>query len=165
MSKPQLINKMQQEMFYFHPIEKPIKIIQTHCSIVFLTGKYAYKLKKDVNFGFLDYSTLEKRKYFLEQELQMNRVIAPELYLEVLPISYSNNTFILNSRVNVVDYVLKMNQFPQENLFINIFESGNLTDKHIKKLGKIVANFHLNTITFFFFFYLLMIIIDKQKNI
>lgn len=147
MAKSQLINKMQQEIFYFHPVNTPIKVIQTHCSIVFLTGKYAYKLKKDVNFGFLDYSTLEKRKHFLEQELAMNKVIAPDLYLEVLPISYINDTFVLNNSVNVVDYALKMNQFPQENLFINIFEAGKLTENYVKNLGKIVADFHRKTVT------------------
>ena len=70
---------MQQANFYPHTVAKKVKIIQTHASYLFLTGKYAYKIKKNVNFGFLDYSTLTKRKYCLEAELRLNKKIAPEL--------------------------------------------------------------------------------------
>ncbi|WP_066345008.1 AAA family ATPase [Geminocystis sp. NIES-3708] len=147
MSQSQLIKIMQQEDFYPHKVKLPIEVIQTHCSTIFLTGEYAYKLKKVVNFGFLDYSTIEKRKYFLEEELRMNKIIAPDLYLEVIPISYIQEKFILNNNYQIFDYVLKMKQFPQENLLINIFKAGKLTEERIKELGKLVANFHQKTFT------------------
>jgi hypothetical protein len=79
MNFPQLIQAMQGSSFYPHSVQPEIRVIQTHCSIVFLTGNYAYKIKKNVDFGFLDYSTLEKRHYFLQQELEMNQAIAPEI--------------------------------------------------------------------------------------
>ncbi|WP_017294093.1 bifunctional aminoglycoside phosphotransferase/ATP-binding protein [Geminocystis herdmanii] len=147
MYQEKLIQKMQEGNFYPHKVNHPIEIIQTHCSIVFLTGDYAYKMKKKVDFGFLDYSTLEKRKHFLEEELRMNKTIAPELYLQVIPISYFQEEFIFNDDSQSIEYILKMRQFPQENLFLNLFEVGKLTEKHLQDLGKIVANFHKNTDT------------------
>lgn len=147
MSQSELIKQMQTPEFYPHPVTLPIEVVQTHVSTVFLTGNYAYKLKKPVNFGFLDYSTLEKRKHFLEEELRMNKDISPNLYLEILPISQINENFSLNSADQTVEFTLKMNQFPQENLFINMFEAGKLTEEDMVKLGELVADFHNHTIT------------------
>ncbi|WP_019503637.1 bifunctional aminoglycoside phosphotransferase/ATP-binding protein [Pleurocapsa sp. PCC 7319] len=137
-----LVFQMQQASFYPHTIAKKVKMIQTHASYLFLIGKYAYKVKKNVNFGFLDYSTLTKRKYFLEAELRLNKKIAPELYLEVVPISEHNKQFILNNSDNIIEYALKMHQFPQENLFVNLLAANKLTSDRFTDLGKIVAQFH-----------------------
>ncbi|HHP7231760.1 MAG TPA: AAA family ATPase [Xenococcaceae cyanobacterium] len=137
-----LIAQMQQGEFYSHPVADKIELIQTHVSYVLLTGDYAYKLKKPVNFGFLDYGTLEKRKYFLEAEISLNNAIAPELYLAVLPITQEGEKFVLNGSGEPVAYTLKMRQFPQENLLINLFEAGKLSIEQIEELGKIVAQFH-----------------------
>ncbi|GBF81811.1 AAA family ATPase [Aphanothece sacrum] len=142
-----LIEQLKQPQVYPHSVQIPIEVIQTHASAVFLTGDYAYKIKKSVNFGFLDYSTLEKREYFLTQELLMNREIAPDLYLEVLPITLSNNYINLSGEGEIIDYILKMRQFPQDCLFINLFNQGKLTSKHLEDLGKIVAHFHKTTKT------------------
>jgi aminoglycoside phosphotransferase family enzyme/predicted kinase len=143
----QLIQAMQEPNFYHHSVQAEIRVIQTHCSAVFLTGNYAYKIKKNVNFGFLDYSTLEKRHYFLQQELEMNQAIAPEIYLEVLPISQINDSLMLGSHENVVEYVLKMAEFPQSALLISLFERGELKESHLRELGEVVANFHRRTNT------------------
>ena len=137
-----LIPQMQNGDFYSHSTTDDIELIQTHVSAVFLTGDYAYKLKKEVNFGFLDYSTLEKRKHFLEQEIAMNSALAPELYLEVVSITKEGDRFALNGKGEPVEYALKMRQFPQENLFINLFEANQLTREQMAQLGKIVAQFH-----------------------
>ncbi|MGF1478540.1 MAG: AAA family ATPase [Cyanophyceae cyanobacterium] len=136
-----LVEQMHRPHFYPHSVEK-IEVIQTHASIVFLTGAYAYKLKKPVDFGFLNYSTLAQRKHFCEQELQINQKVAAALYLEVLPIAKQGEQFVLGGTGEAVEYVLKMRQFPQENLFLNMFEQGKLTEAHLNDLGKIVANFH-----------------------
>ena len=142
-----LISQMQQSEFYPHPVADNIELVQTHVSYVLLTGDYAYKLKKSVNFGFLDYSTLEKRKHFLDAEIAMNSAIAPELYLAVLPITQEGEKFILNGSGEPVAYTLKMRQFPQENLFINLFEAGKLSIEQMEELGNIVAQFHKNAAT------------------
>ena len=137
-----LIEQMLQPSFYPHPITKKIELIQTHASYIFLTGEYAYKIKKEVDFGFLDYSTLAKRKFFLDAELRLNRQVAPELYLEVIPIGKRDENFILNSLENIWEYTLKMRQFPQENLFSNLLKAEALDSDRIGELGNIVAEFH-----------------------
>lgn len=141
-SVPALIEQMMQPGFYPHPVKEPIELIQTHVSYVFLTGDYAYKIKKPVNFGFLDFSTLERRQHFCTQELQMNQLNAPEIYLEVLPITHIDGQFKLNGTGQTAEYVLKMREFPQDDLFISLFEQGKLTTSHLEDLGAIVAQFH-----------------------
>ena len=140
-----LINQLQNPNSYPHTIQTPIKVIQTHISAIFLTGDYAYKIKKPIDFGFLDYSNLEKRQHFLNQELIMNQAIAPDIYLEVLPITIQNEKVKIGGKGEIIDYVLKMNQFPQDSLFINLFQAGKLDKHHLEDLGKIVAAFHKNT--------------------
>ena len=137
-----LIEQMQQSEFYPHSTVESIELVQTHISYVFLTGDYAYKLKKAINFGFLDFSTLDKRQHFLAEEIRLNESIAPELYLEVLPITQTGDRYSLGGEGEVVEYVLKMRQFPQENLFVNLFAAGKLDIKQMEELGKIVAQFH-----------------------
>lgn len=144
---PSLIDQMMQPGFYPHPVTEPIQLIQTHISYVLLTGDYAYKVKKPVNFGFLDYSTLELRKHFCEEELRLNQRGAAEIYLEVLPITQSDTQFELGGDGESVEYVLKMRQFPQGNLLLSLFEQGKLTKELMEDLGKVVAQFHAEATT------------------
>ena len=144
---PVLIEQMMQSGFYPHSVKEPIQLIQTHVSYVFLTGDYAYKVKKPVNFGFLDFSSLEKRHHFCLEELRMNQPIAPEIYLEVLPITQVDNAYILGDASQPVEYALKMCQFPQDALFIQMFERGTLSEIHMEELGRIVARFHAEATT------------------
>jgi aminoglycoside phosphotransferase family enzyme/predicted kinase len=142
MDTNQLIEQLKNPNFYPHPVKIPIEIIQTHASIIFLTGDYAYKIKKPVNYNFLDFSTLEKRKYYLEQELKLNKKVAANIYLEVLSINDDRGTISLNGTGKAIEYILKMNQFPQECLLSKIFERGELTENTIESLAKKVAQFH-----------------------
>ncbi len=141
-SLPALIQQMMQPGFYPHPVKEPIALIQTHVSYVLLTGDYVYKLKKPVNFGFLNYSTLELRKHFCHEEIRLNRRTAPDLYLEVLPITQLSEQYQLDGTGEAVEYTLKMLQFPQESLLSNLFEQGQLQEKDIEELARIVAKFH-----------------------
>ncbi len=151
---PPLIQQMLQPEFYPHRVTEPVQLIQTHASFVFLTGDYAYKIKKSVNFGFLDYSTLENRQHFCNQELQMNQRTAPEIYLEVLPIVQIGDRFqfATDSQTRTatelpVEYVLKMREFPQDSLFLSLLESGLLTEQLMEDLGREVAKFHSTILT------------------
>ncbi len=150
---PPLIQQMLEPGFYPHSVTKPVQLIQTHISFVLLTGDYTYKIKKPVDFGFLDYSTLEKRQHFCTQELEMNRRTAPEIYLEVLPIVQSDDTFHLGSNAAditaqiVVEYTLKMRQFPQDSLLLSLLERGLLTEQIMANLGREVAKFHSTAIS------------------
>ncbi|AFZ31658.1 adenylylsulfate kinase [Gloeocapsa sp. PCC 7428] len=143
---PALIQQMMQPEFYPHPVKEPIELIQTHVSYVLLTGDYAYKLKKPVNFGFLNYSTLELRQHFCQEELRLNQRGAGEIYLEVLPITQQER-YHLGGMGEPVEYVLKMRQFPQEALFLSMFERGELDEARMEELGRIVAQYHAQTAT------------------
>ena len=90
-----------------------VELIQTHISYIFLTKNHAYKIKKPVNFGFLDFSTLRKRHYFLEQELVLNRRLAPEIYLAVLPLVARDGKLQLNGEGKAIEYTLQMVRMPQ----------------------------------------------------
>jgi uncharacterized protein len=139
---PELIQQMLKPEFYPHPVITPIQLMQTHASTVLLTGEFAYKLKKPVKFSFLDYSTLEKRQHFCQEELRLNQRGAKELYLEVVSIAKQNNKYQLGGEGEIVDYAVKMLQFPQETLLSNMFESGTITAAEIEDMGRVVAEFH-----------------------
>jgi uncharacterized protein len=142
MSLPAAIEQMLEPKFYPHPVTEPIELMQTHVSYVLLTGDYVYKLKKPVNFGFLDYSTVELRQQFCEAEIQLNQRGAKELYLEVLPIALKDGKYGFGSDGEIVDYALKMVQFPQDTLLSNMFEAGTITPDQMIEMGKVVANYH-----------------------
>jgi uncharacterized protein len=139
---PELIQQMLLPEFYPHLVTMPIQLMQTHASVVLLTGDFAYKLKKPVNFGFLDYSTVINRQHFCEEEIRLNQRGAKELYLAVLPISKQGNKYQLGNDGEIVDYAVKMVQFPQSALLINLFESGQITTDDIAEMGRVVAQFH-----------------------
>ncbi len=144
---PPIIQQMLQPEFYPHPVPEPVQLIQTHVSFVLLAGDYAYKIKKPVNFGFLDFSTLAKRQHFCGEELRMNRRSAPDIYLEVLPITQAGDKYQLGGDGEPVEYTLKMRQFPQDALLINLFAAGKLNQREMQELGKVVADFHRQTAT------------------
>ncbi len=139
---PPVIQQMLQAGFYPHPVTEPIQLIQTHVSYVLLTGEYAYKVKKPVNFGFLDFSTLAKRQHFCQEELRLNQRGAAALYLEVLPITQTEQTFHLGGAGEAVEYVVKMQQFPEGTLFTDLFDQGKLTAELLERLASDLARFH-----------------------
>ncbi len=107
-----IVKQFESAESYPHPVTN-LRHVQTHISHLFLTGEYAYKIKKAVKFEFLDFTTLDKRKFFCDEELRLNSRYAPELYLEVVPIrrGNSNNEFSLDGTGEVVEYAVKMRQF------------------------------------------------------
>jgi uncharacterized protein len=139
---PTFITQMLQPGFYPHSVTEPIQLIQTHISYVLLTGDYAYKLKKPANFGFLDFSTLEKRQHFCQEELRLNQRGAGELYLEVVPLTLVGEQYHLGGTGEAVEYAVKMRQFPQSSLFSELFASGKLEEIHLEELGRVVAQYH-----------------------
>src|SRR5438128_673555 len=101
---------------YPHPVNN-LQHLETHISHLFLTGDFAYKLKKSVRFDFLDFSTPEKRQYFCAEEIRLNSRYAPELYLELIPVSLKNGRLILGPGEAMLDHVIKMIQFDEHSLF------------------------------------------------
>jgi len=144
MSLPPIISAMLQPQFYPHEVKEPIQLIQTHISFVLLTGTYAYKVKKAVNFGFLDFSTLDLRHHFCHEEVRLNARLAPDLYIGVVGIKEDGmlEADIAEISDQIVEYAVKMYQFDQENLAINLFNRGAFTADHAIQIGKQLAEFH-----------------------
>jgi uncharacterized protein len=144
---PPVVQQMLQPSFYPHPTAASIELMQTHVSYVLLTGDYVYKLKKPVNFGFLDYTTLEKRQHFCQEELRLNQRGAGSLYLEVVPLTQAEEGVELNGSGEPVEYAVKMRQFPQSALLSYQFEQGQLDEAKVKRLAMSIAEFHSKTAT------------------
>ncbi len=126
---------------YPHAV-KEIQLVQTHISWVFLTGEFVYKIKKPVNFGFLDFATLEKRHHFCQEELRLNRRLSPEIYLEVVPIVQRDGGIYVGGEGKVIDYAVKMKQLPQESCLISLLERKKLTAFIMERLARLMARFY-----------------------
>ncbi|MEO8677048.1 MAG: AAA family ATPase, partial [Casimicrobiaceae bacterium] len=116
--------------------------LETHISWVLLTGRYAYKIKKAVAFGFLDFSTLAARHKFCEEELRLNRRLAPALYVDVVAITGSIDAPVVGGEGVPLEYAVKMREFPQEALASRILTRGELSAADIDTLAAKVAAFH-----------------------
>ncbi len=138
---PPLIRAMLEADFYPHPVTE-IELIQTHISWVVLTGPCAYKLKKPHDFGFLDFSTLERREHFCHLELQLNRRLAPELYLDVLPLCRQSDGYAFGEEGEVVDYCVKMRQFGRTALMSDRIRDPDFDPGCIDTLAADIAAFH-----------------------
>ncbi|MEO0072488.1 MAG: AAA family ATPase [candidate division WOR-3 bacterium] len=131
---------------FWGPDCKKVTLIQTHTSWVFLTGKYAYKIKKPVFFGFLDYTTLSLRKKFSYEEFRINQILAPDIYFGVIPILKRGNKIFLdpdNSKPGeVIDYAIKMRELSQETIMTNLLLNKKIGFSPVDEIAKIIANFH-----------------------
>lgn len=153
-SLPSLIRAMLKPEFYRHPVETPIQLLQTHISYVVLTGDYAYKVKKPADFGFLNFSTLERRHFFCQEELRLNQRLCPSLYLQVLGIEQKSNPSKTSPEYGweqgegtICDYAIQMRQFDQAQLFSHLFAENALTPDLMIQLGKQLAQFHYHAAT------------------
>ena len=119
-----------------------VAMLETHISYVLLTGTYAYKIKKSVNLGFLDYTTLAARRRYCEQELRLNRRHAPALYLDVVAITGTIERPVLGGDGPPLEYAVRMREFPQDALASRLLARGELDASDIDALATTVAAFH-----------------------
>jgi len=119
-----------------------VRMIQTHTSWVFLTGARAYKVKKPVNFGFLDYTSLSARRHFCHEEFRLNRLLSPDIYIKVLPITEVKGRLGLGGRGEVIDYCLAMKELPQDWIMTEQLRKGRVTFEHIDQIARSIAGFH-----------------------
>jgi aminoglycoside phosphotransferase family enzyme/predicted kinase len=137
----ELIASLLKPEVYPHPVES-LKLIETHISWVILTGAYAYKIKKSLKLDFLDFSTLQQRRYYCEEELRLNRRMAPQLYLDVVPICGSEMNPEIGGEGRAIEYALKMNQFRQSAQLDRQLEAGLLNENDIRDLATTIAGYH-----------------------
>ena len=136
-----LISALQDARVYDHPAHA-LSVLETHISWVLLTGLYAYKIKKPVDFQFADYSTLERRRFYCYEELRLNRRFTPELYLEVVPITGTIERPRLGGNDEPIEYAVKMREFSQHALLSKVAAEGRLTERDVDELAITIAAMH-----------------------
>jgi hypothetical protein len=136
-----LIAALRAPACYPHPVRE-VEVLQTHISCILLAGDYAYKIKKPVNLGFLDFSTLEARRHYCEEELRLNRRTAPGIYLDAIPIGGSVAAPVLAGGEPAIEHALRMRRFGQDALLDRMARHGELTPQHIDALASALALFH-----------------------
>lgn len=119
-----------------------VELVQTHISWVFLTDRFAYKVKKPVDLGFLNFTTLRRRHFYLHQELALNRRLCPEIYLEVLPIVAGKGAVHLGGHGHPVEYALQMVRMPQERMMDEVADRGELSREHLDRIIDRLAPFY-----------------------
>jgi len=147
MEFPSLVTALQNPQIY---PEKPVKVdlVRTHISAIFLAGEYVYKVKKPVNFGFLDFTTLEKRKFYCQQEVDLNRRLAGEVYLGVVEIrAHQGRISIGDGPGEVIDYAVKMKRLPPNCQMDQWLAKGELTPEMVEKIAAKIAHFHAQAAT------------------
>jgi aminoglycoside phosphotransferase family enzyme len=135
-----LIRQLQNSDAFPHPVSR-FQLVETHISWVLLTGDFAYKIKKPVVLGFLDFSTLEKRGFFCREELRVNRRTAPDLYLDVVPIGTTSDGVEVGAEP-AIEYALKMRQFPHDSRLDRRLKAGALGPEAMGRLAASIADFH-----------------------
>ncbi|MHB8769941.1 MAG: bifunctional aminoglycoside phosphotransferase/ATP-binding protein [Syntrophales bacterium] len=141
MPHSELLAAMSRPEFYPHRPEH-VEVVQTHISFIFIAGEVVYKVKKAVDFGFLDFTTLEKRKFFCEEELRLNRRLAPEAYLGVERITADDAGLSLNGTGPVVEYAVRMRKLPQERMLKRLLAEGKCDAAVIDAVAAKLADFH-----------------------
>ena len=127
----------------FPGTKTPAELVETHISWVILTPDFAFKIKKPVTFGFLDFGTLEKRKHYCEEELRLNRRLAPNLYLGVLPVTEINGKPVIGAGERApVDYALQMRRMDNGRQMDILLAAGQVTSRHMAELAAVLAPFH-----------------------
>jgi uncharacterized protein len=124
-----------------------VELIQTHISWVFLTDRYAYKVKKPVDLGFLNFTTLRRRHYYLKQELILNRRLCPEIYLAVLPISARDSGVKVGGQGRPLEYILRMVRMPQERMMDEVADREGLSQEIMDRLIGKLAPFYRQAAT------------------
>lgn len=120
----------------------PLEMLETHISWVVLTGEFAYKIKKPLELGFLDYSTLERRRFYCHEELRLNSRLAPHTYLEVVPITGTVSEPVIEGEGAVIDYAVKMCRFDQSGLLDREIREHRVSAEQIDSIAEIAADFH-----------------------
>jgi aminoglycoside phosphotransferase family enzyme/predicted kinase len=136
-----LIDALQNPDCYPHPVRQ-VSQRETHISWVLLTGQYVYKIKKPVSFTFVDFSTLKKRRWFCEEEIRLNRRLAPQLYLGVVPITGTPSYPQMDGEGVPFEFAVKMNQFLPDHELHNLIRTGVIDESVINQLAYHIAEFH-----------------------
>ncbi|MBA3015325.1 MAG: hypothetical protein FP815_10300, partial [Desulfobulbaceae bacterium] len=138
---PVFIQTLLRPESYPHPVPH-VKLVQTHISYVLLAGDFVYKIKKPVNFGFLDFTTLEKRKHFCEEELRLNRRLCPTLYRDVVALTQDGEEIRLGGQGQAIEYCVQMERMPEERMMTVVINNRQLTPALLDGIVDILVPFY-----------------------
>lgn len=142
-----VIDALGSAATYPHPVST-VEVVQTHISWVFLAGDIVYKVKKPLDLGFLDFTTLRKRRYYCHQEVELNSRLCPDLYLGVVPIRDVDGTIVTGGKSGrIVEYAVQMHRLPQDRILENLLVAGQATDAMIDTIAETLAEFHAGSET------------------
>ncbi len=139
-ASPLVEGLLKPESYPHKPAE--IRLVQTQMSFVFLAGEYVYKVKKPVNLGYLDYTTLSKRHLFCRREVELNRRLCPDVYLEVVAITRDREGVHIGGKGRAVEYAVKMRQLPQERMMDVLLASNRVTPEMVTRVAQKLVGFH-----------------------
>ncbi len=139
MNHPDLVASMSNPAFYPHGPDD-VQLIQTHISWIFIAGDLVYKVKKAVDFGFLDFTTLEKRNYYCNKEIELNRRFAPGVYVGVLEITEDGEGRLCpGGEGAIVEYAVEMKKIPEKRMLYRLLEAGRVTEDDVRRVGRYLA--------------------------
>jgi len=142
MSKlPKMVQALLEPRVYPEPTGR-VKLVQTQMSFVFLTDNYVYKVKKPVDLGYLDYTTLGKRRFYCQREVELNRRLCPDVYLDVVPITRHQSDFFIGGPGKAIEYAVKMRRLPQELMMDTLLASNRVSPEMMTKLAQRLEAFH-----------------------
>src|SRR6266567_6185197 len=121
-----------------------VHLVQTHVSFIFITDAFVYKIKKPVDFGFLNFSTLDRRRFYCNEEVRLNRRLCPDIYLGVVEVRETAGGAMIDGEGTIVDYAVKMKRLPEERMLDRLLQEGKATAADIGRIARTVAEFHLN---------------------
>ena len=138
---PELVHALLDPKIY--PDTPPeVELVQTQISYVLLAGGYVYKIKKPVDFGFLDYSTLEKRLFYCNKEIELNRRLCPDAYLGVVPVTAENGNFSIDGGGEITEYAVKMRRLPEEAMMNVLLTNNRVSPEMINRVAQRLVEFH-----------------------
>ncbi|MBN2332397.1 MAG: AAA family ATPase [Deltaproteobacteria bacterium] len=126
----------------YDPVPENIELLQTHISWVIIADQLVYKIKKPVDFGFIDYSSLEQRHHFCQEELRLNRRLSRDVYLRVEPIVKRENGFFYGGSEQPVEYAVVMQRLPEDRMMKQLLARGELRPEHLQQLAEMLAAFY-----------------------
>lgn len=143
---PRFIQALLSPRAYPHPVDR-VDLVQTHISYVLLAGDYVYKVKKPLDLGFLDYSTLEKRRFYCEEEVRLNARFCPRTYFGVSAIVEGTDGVSIDGRGEVVEYAVRMRRLPADRVMADLLGRDEVTPAMVRSLGRRLAGFHASAET------------------
>lgn len=140
--EPRVLKSLLKTAAYPEPTSA-VHLIQTHVSYIFLTDSFVYKVKKGVDFGFLNFSTMDRRRFYCEEEVRLNNRLSPDLYVGVVEVRETGTGASFSGSGRVIDYAVKMRRLPEEKMLHRLVDAGTATESQMVHLADVIARFHL----------------------